>query len=168
VLIGVSDENRTALVNQIQAAFETEPYPGDDRLVNSRGGYHLEANQIAAAFQGKHWRQLDLRFLFPQRQSLYFFTPEAFRFFLPAYLLASLGGKRVATDVRETVLFSLMPPKKGSKEWDWFAARIEPLSSEQKMAITEFLKYLQRHFGHRLRFGEIDALLDCYWSRFVK
>jgi hypothetical protein len=46
----------------------------------------LECVEIQQAFAGKHWSELSQETLIRENYALAFLTPEAFRFYLPAYL----------------------------------------------------------------------------------
>src|SRR5215469_13519814 len=90
-----------AIVDQIAAAFDAVPYPGDDHLRNSNEGD--EPFLLEQDFKGKSdWRALDSKFLDQAPDgfatALSFFTHEAFRFYLPAYLIADLRGQLQRAD----------------------------------------------------------------------
>jgi hypothetical protein len=83
-----------ALKNLIRQAFADVSYPGDGNLV-AHANYGDEYTFTKEAFRGRDdWRTLEWEFLddAPDGYSsaLSFFMPEAFRFYLPAYLLADL------------------------------------------------------------------------------
>lgn len=82
----------TPLLTRLHAAFADVPHPGDDALTSSFGE---EADALREDFRGKNdWRALDAAFLdrAGQGSALAFFTDEALRFYLPAYLAADLEG----------------------------------------------------------------------------
>jgi hypothetical protein len=72
----------------IVQAFAQTPYPGDDALVLGDASYDPEYREVAAAFRRKQWRQLSPAFVHQHRDVLPLLSPAAFRYFLPAYLLA--------------------------------------------------------------------------------
>ena len=81
---------------QIENAFAGGVYPGDWCLTNSREG--TEPGLLEEEFKGKtDWRTLDPSFIDQAPDgfgtALSFFSDEAFRFYLPAYLLADLDEK---------------------------------------------------------------------------
>jgi hypothetical protein len=80
----------------IMKSFAGVEYPGDGYLSGSVEGE--EPVYLAREFKGKRdWRKLDAKFLdlAPRGFStaLSFFSDEAFRFYLPAYLIADLRGE---------------------------------------------------------------------------
>lgn len=88
------------LVAQVRDAFANVAYPGDDRLTDSLDD---EAVALARDFRGRHdWTALDARFLNQAPEgwgsALSFFSGEALRFYLPAYLVADLEGTLLTGD----------------------------------------------------------------------
>ena len=84
----------------VRQAFAETPYPGDDALVRSQGD---EPQEVEALFRGQvDWRRLTSAFVdragAASPSALSFFSPGAFRFYLPAYLLADLNGELQYTD----------------------------------------------------------------------
>lgn len=77
------------LVGQIESAFAATPYPGDDRICDPRPGDE-EVAEYALEFRGARWDRLHPEFLTYHDAAISFFTAEAFRYFLPAYLIAEL------------------------------------------------------------------------------
>ena len=72
------------IVREIEEAFADVPYPEDENI----SPYEPED---AEAFKRRHWRDVSVDFLMPRyKSSLGLFEPEAYRFYLPAYLIASL------------------------------------------------------------------------------
>jgi hypothetical protein len=82
------------LTEQIRSAFADVEYPGDDRLTDSFGE---EAEALENEFRGRtDWTALEPEFLNQAPDgwglALSFFSGEALRFYLPAYLIADIQG----------------------------------------------------------------------------
>ncbi len=82
------------LKDTIRRTFADTPYPGDHALVRSRG---QEPDAVVALFRGKNdWRALTADYVdragAASPSALSFLSPAAFRFYLPAYLLADIDG----------------------------------------------------------------------------
>ena len=82
--------------SQIRAAFADVPHPGDWCLRGSNEGD--EPFLLEREFTGKtDWRVLDSAFIDQAPDgygsALSFFSDEAFRFYLPAYLIADIDSK---------------------------------------------------------------------------
>ena len=76
------------IAREVEVAFRDVPYPGDEDLIGSPN--HWESPEVLDSFQGRHWRGVPLTVLFTHRLSLSLFSPKAFLFYLPAYLIAAL------------------------------------------------------------------------------
>jgi hypothetical protein len=79
-------------------------------LVSGDLDYDPEYRDVAHAFQGKHWRELSPAFIREQRDALPLLSPAAFRFFLPAYMLACLDGAQDLDTAPLSVASCLTPP----------------------------------------------------------
>jgi hypothetical protein len=136
-----------ALAARIEQAFAEVPYPGEDRLVDDPR--HWEGGQSASAFAGKDWRTLPLDFLGENLFSLYYFTPEAFRYHLPAYVLASLRKlsdaeeRTSAGNVSHTVGCCLYP--EAGDALDRLRTRVSGLTPEQKGVLRDYVRWREWH-----------------------
>lgn len=158
----------TVVRDQIRDAFRVAAYPGDSNIV-----YDLrypDCREIAAAFKGKHWGDVPLELLLGSHESLSFFTDEAFRFYLPAYLLAAIERYEDADIIPLYVLFSLRPSRKGEEEAR-FLARMEGFSTVQREAIRSFLRFMAHAHAadfpsNDLTRDEPSLLLEQFWEQF--
>jgi len=152
-------ELETAVKATIRKAFARTPYPGDGKLVVARAGEDPECDQIAESFRGKTWKDLPAGLIRSYADSLPLFTAEAFRYYLPAYMLASLGSDEEPASVREPVagrapdtafdwndvvhfvLFRLTLPE-SPEDCEYFLARARQFSAEERKAIAGYLKLI--------------------------
>jgi catechol 2,3-dioxygenase-like lactoylglutathione lyase family enzyme len=158
ITIGHSSRRRTltraALEEQIKTAFSTVPPPPVWCLSNSQEGD--EPLQVEQAFRDKRdWRALSPEFLDSApdglASALSFFSDEAFRFYLPAYLLADLGGHLHQVDVLFHVTHGLddaskgqpvNPLRYGSRTWfDSASHKFAIFDTAQAAAIAAFIEY---------------------------
>jgi hypothetical protein len=150
------------LQREIEHAFASVKYPGDDQLVYNSSGQHLECKEVAEAFRGKHWKALSLETLSHHSSGLFFLTPEAYRFYLPAYLISGSLHYDEAEGVADSVVFSLIPPS-AAKDIALYGAlsemRIGSLSLTQRNAIRAFLQFLKEHHSEDDPLGNIDKAL---------
>jgi hypothetical protein len=129
--------NRGELEQRIRLAFADVSYPGDDNIGDPDG--RDDAEDVAHALKGKSWRNLarrkDLHHL-----SLYFMTPVACQYYLPAYLLVAM--KSPYGQAMRGVKLRLKPyegPYDPPKEI--FSMFIGLLLPTQKRVIVDFLIY---------------------------
>lgn len=97
------------LLQELEVAFGKLPVPGDEDIVYDNSGSHAECEGIRRLFSGRRWQDLTPLNLYGQAEAL-FFTPRAFRFFLPAFVRASLLDPERADLIPDAILASLVPP----------------------------------------------------------
>ena len=138
----MSEQRRAHLAQQIEAAFALAVYPGDDRLVDlyHSGDYCEDCAAVAVLFRGRDWRALAKDALVQNRDSLLLFRPEAYRFYLPAYLTAALKHWNDFDTFKSSIVVSLTPPNPQDGLDEFFSSRVSEFTPEQKAAILAFLK----------------------------
>ena len=162
----MTTSRRDALKHQIEAAFVNTPRPDDDHI-----GYNpedWESAELTEAFKGKHWKELDPAEL--NYNSSNFLSPEGFRHYLPAYLIAALDDYG---DLLPHTVYNLIPnlnpddlslekpePQDGKHE------RFERLSPTEKQAVRAFLEYVRDEYAYYFFQGEAPRLaLERYWGQ---
>lgn len=160
---------------QIREAFAGVPYPGAEHLINSYEGE--EPFRVENDFKSKRdWRALDPEFIDQSpdglASALNFFSHEAFRFYLPAYLIADLDHrlKRVNPVFHLTHGLDdlssrerINPQRYGDKTWAYYAReRFSAFTREQAAAVVAYLT-LKRDTNDWER-GDIAEALRNYWS----
>lgn len=78
------------VLKQLEDSFADVPMPPEERIVSDASTFDIERSQIRAKFRQRHWRDLSIEDLEGEADALSFFTLEAFRFFLPAFIRVSL------------------------------------------------------------------------------
>lgn len=164
-----------AIVDQIAAAFAAVPYPGDDRLRNSSEGE--EPFLLQQDFKGKSdWRALDPGFLDQALEgfasALSFFTHEAFRFYLPAYMIADLRGQLQRADPlfhlthgldESSRSVQINPRRYGERTWcDYSRERFAAFTRDEAQAVIAYLKW--KRDADSFDRASIDEALAFYWS----
>ena len=133
------------LADRIAAAFRTDSSP-PERIVVHRCD---ECERVSSDFAGRKWIELSQDVLAYHHDSIPLFSPEAFAYYLPAYLLF------VAKDpdrIGEMVLYGLGPTR-GERATERRAAC--NYSAEQLRLIIEVAELIagddSDHFGRFLR-----------------
>lgn len=162
---GVPSERAFETATKIERAYGEVPYPGDDRLVE---GFSLEASEIADFLKGRRWQDLQPEELLRNRQSLFFMTPEAIRFYLPAYLRTSVLHYEKADTIPGSIMFLLRPTAPNDSDAEKrFRARFGSLNKQQCEAIRAFLEYIHdehaEDFPNQSGTDEASVLLK-WWS----
>lgn len=156
-------EDVSGLAKQIREAFADATYPGDDNLIyDSRD---VGARQIADAFRGKHWSEVPFETLLYHNDALHFFSPEAFRFYLPAYLLAVLERYEDADILPEMLVGVLTAPDPQDPVYSSFRRKFDGFSAARKAAITAFLEYLLRTHPDEYPDDALLKALQSYWTQ---
>lgn len=128
------------LVKDIRTAFADSVYPGDENIVPvSSRNIDDESDEIKAAFLGKHWKEADLSLLLSQIFAQAFFTAQAFRFYLPAYMIVVLNEWKPSGIVAEFLLYSLEPTEDEIINRRFFE-RINGFSDAQINVIRRFIE----------------------------
>lgn len=129
----------------ILEAFAHVAYPGDDHLVVNQTGSDPECNEILDAFRGKTWMEVSAQEVRRFAEALPLFTPAAFRYFLPAYMVACLDAPQEADVAKDFLLFNLTPPRDTSGwEFRFFRARADGFGPAERAAIASFLSVMKQ------------------------
>lgn len=165
-----------SLKSKIVQVFSNGLYPGDWCLKGSTEGE--EPYLLEKEFKGKtDWQVLTPEFLDRAPDgygsALSFFSDEAFRFYLPAYLLADIDGKLESCDVADHLTGKLdkgpeesevlNPRRYGDRTWwDYKTYRLSIFSREQCSAISEYLRFkLESPDSNKF---VIEKALKHYWD----
>lgn len=175
-----------AAIERIQSAFAENKYPGDRFLQGSSEG--CEPYEETSAFAGKNWRELESSFLDAHYCALSFFSEAAFRYYLPAYLIADLRGELYTADpvfhlthgfydfsvdypgqdrvVRVSSGRSTFvnPRRYGAATWyDYACYKLSIFTREEAEAIVAYLQYKMGVQDLKESQDRIRAGLDLYW-----
>ena len=152
---GVSDvsDERERLKDQVTRAFATTPPPRPSAIRNSSEGD--EPFLLEAEFrEAPDWRLLEASFLDQAPDgfgtALSFFSHEAFRYYLPGYLLADLDGALRQADPLFHLWHGLDDEKRGEPvnerrygQWTWFEAISERLGAFTRAEVEAIVAYMR-------------------------
>lgn len=118
-------------------AFAEAPALSADRVASHRGC--LECEELRESFGGRHWSDLPADVIRYQREALVLLTTEAFRAYLPAYMLLALRSDDPANaDVQQYTLFSLAPEERERRHE--LIGRIASWSAAEIDAVVAYLR----------------------------
>lgn len=158
----------------IREAFADLEFPGDWYLRGSNEGE--EPFLLEKEFQGKSdWRSLDATFIDRAPDgygtALSFFSDEAFRFYLPAYLIADIDGRLERTDPVFHLTHGLSnqnrtervnPRRYGERTWfDHASHKLAVFDRAQAAAIIAYLRYKIQQGEYNME--TINQALDSFW-----
>ncbi len=168
--------DKTALIEEIISAFADVKYPGDWCLSRSNEGF--EPAETAAAFKGKTDRYAIDGKLLDQvpnglSSAMSFFSDEAFRFYLPAYMIADVRGQLEQVDVPFHLTHGLdnksrkkliNPLRYGQRTWfDAASHKFSVFTSAQASAVVAYLKYRNKKVPD-YESNHIEEALANYWN----
>ena len=182
------NDDRAAVIHSIEVGFARTQHPGDPFLAGSQEG--CEPEEACGPFRGHHdWHGLDASFLDAQYTALSFFSEGAFRFFLPAYLVADVEDRLETADPMQHLIGSfwdgevtvtapgdpghpllrrfggskLLNPRRygAALVRDFGVCRLSVFSREEACAIVEYLRFKQR--GDIMYAAQVQAALDAFW-----
>ena len=107
--------------------------PGPERITRLEPWEDSESGAITAMLQGKHWSELTPELVQGQPDAIAFLSAEAFRYFLPGYLLIALED---ATDL-DVALIGLLNALAGPTNQE---ERFRMLKEDQLLVVMDVLE----------------------------
>jgi hypothetical protein len=104
-----------------------------------------ECRDLEKTFTKLNWRTIDREILEEYFGIIPLFTPESFRYFLPAYLIYSLEHFSPYDTTCEFTIYALTPSNKNMNEKDmrnYWRDRFQNFTPEQMNCIYEFLDFV--------------------------
>ena len=129
----------TSVLAEIESGFAEVPQPDSGHVVAASSAESLEGQGIQRDFGGRDWRSLGVEELRRHSSSLFLLTPEAFRYYLPAFMKVSISDPEKADVIPETLVFALDPGKGSAGK----TKLLEALGPAQKAAVAAFLGWLE-------------------------
>jgi hypothetical protein len=139
--MSVSNQQLEALKQKILAAFADVPYPKG--VITSHEC--PECFDVRETFAGQDWKTIAPEIIEENFGKISLFSPEAFHFFLPAYLIYSLEHFDEQYDtVCEFTIYAVAPSNKDiQSRCDYEQKRFENFTTEQMNCIYEFLDFAE-------------------------
>jgi len=127
---------KAAVIRQIEDAWADAPYPGDENIFTPDS---YDDEDIGNYFHGTTWRGHDPVALRAHGSAFTFFTPAAFHYWLPAFMLAAIENPDAADVILDQIPRSVSN-QYASKRWPLFT---EP----QRNAVAAYLRFQIEAFG---------------------
>lgn len=162
-----TDPEKIRLRADIRETFSSIAYPGNDNIVPYPDGY--EYNDVYKAFKSVNWQEvnwewLKMHYSAPTGDALLFMTPEAYRYYLPAYLLITIDSYEECDVLSDYIIYGLTAQRYEKYTPEDFQERIAPLTDEAKSVIAKFLLYIYETYSNK------DALTayNGYWKAYYR
>jgi hypothetical protein len=140
----------------IEAAFTNVEPPKPDNVIEHDCP---ECRAVRRVFRYEHWRSLKAEKVDWGHDKLSLFTPHAFQYFLPAFMLYSLDEP--SSIVCELLVYSLIAPKENN---DWWQKRLDKFMPNQKAACGHFLRWIQLQPKYGSDSEDIESAVAQWWQ----
>jgi len=148
------------IITDLDRAFGELKRPKDTELL------HVDCfdNSDIKPFYGeKHWREIPDEMIESQNGALCFFSPQAFRFFLPAYMRYCLRNYVDSQSFSvDATIYALNPHGSGQK--DFMESKWGLFSSDQLGVVVSFLKFMSEQEEYVDADAAKSALAN-YWLK---
>ena len=124
------------VIEGIRQAWRDVAYPGDDHI-SRPDSYDDEG--IANYFRGTTWRGHDPMKLRGHSSAFTFFTPEAFHYWLPAFMIAAIQNPEEADVILARIADSICDCN--PQRWRLF-------THAQRLAVAAYLRFQIEKFGN--------------------
>jgi hypothetical protein len=131
------EDQISRLVQEVRAAFSDVPYPGDDRIT---GSCYPWDEGVSDYFRGKGQDGHRVEVLREHVAALSFFLPEAYHYYLPAFVIAELEDPETADIICDSIFYDFSHDKADS-----LIARLTPA---QRQAMFHYFEYYRNTYNH--------------------
>jgi hypothetical protein len=121
-----------------------------------------ECYGIRDDFRGVRWWAADDELIDENFDDLPLFTPEAYHYYLPAFLLRALDTFDPDNLVVQFCVYNLSPTKTPVDD-PWYRARLNQFTSEQISVIAKFLVYIQEDEKFYDYYADVERGLRKFW-----
>ncbi|RGI73718.1 DUF6714 family protein [Bacteroides uniformis] len=136
--------DKKLLIEEIKAAFTKVEYP--KQITYDISGNHLECLEVENMFRNKEWRSLPDNFMFEERSALFFFSPEGFHYYLPAFMIFSLHDFVGADNIPDAIVRMLTLPTE--VDTIILANAIKEYRLDKTISNLDFSEILQNNLNH--------------------
>ncbi len=154
----MTDSTSTDLSVLVRSAFPEVPVPRRKKIVVSDDP---ESKEIVRDFGNRKWSEIPLETLFYHRASLFMMSEAGFRYYLPAYLLATVERYEDADLIPPAVVSSLTPDRPWRERSGEYDRLIRGFTQRQIEAMCEVLQWLHDAHGDYFCDGEAARAIRC-------
>lgn len=135
-MTNISKDRLEALKQRVVRAFADVPYPKGPIAPHECD----ECHGVEKDFMNQDWKTIDPSIVEENFGKLPLFSPEAFHFFLPAYLVYALENPaHERGEVAEFTTYALTPGKEIKESPSWWRERFKHFTREQFELVYEYL-----------------------------
>ena len=158
-------QDKQPIVAKIVNAFQNVTLLGDDEC----SLLHPWCTDVAAvddfidASWNANWQSIPGDVIERNYASLSFFSPMAFRFYLPAFMYHALSCESQGCPVLTSTIHDLTPKKEYPTLRSYFESRVAAFTVPQIEAVLSFLEYARYSVGNNFVHRIAGEALDGYW-----
>ena len=147
------DSEAESIIEKIKLAWDSVPYPGDSNIFTAQS---YDDEEITDYFRGTTWQGHSAASLRGHSSAIStFFTPVAFHYWLPAYLIAAIEDPEELDAGLDSLISSLFPQRGGSSFLTEQQERFSLLTNEQKLAVIATLEFIIQEWS-----SETESMYD--------
>lgn len=136
---------KESVISLIEKAFADLPHPGDTLLHSSC----QDDTDIRPFYGIQDWREASSQMIEREDAALCFFSPAAFRYFLPAYLIWTLNNYDTSeSPTVNSTIYSLDPTSARADLQPFMRSKYSLLSQAQRHAVIAFLEHMSARPDH--------------------
>jgi hypothetical protein len=141
-----SQDDLSRMRAEIVAAFADARRPDEDDIIVHDCD---DCQALRGAFAPLRWDEVPDPVIETHASSLPLFSPTAFAYFLPAYLLYALEHFTPHADASQHTVYALTPNTPDEDMIDWHRDRLKPFTQYQASVAKRFLELVEadEHFG---------------------
>ncbi len=151
---------RKELIDRIHAAFSSVAYPGDTQLLADDCCDIDEIKELFGKPWNSHWSLVPEDVLQRNIASVAFFSPKAWLFYLPAFMVCVL--RHGDFSLLGELVFCLTPLEE-PQLFRRFETRKRQLSREQQQLVLEFLEFIKGDLEDAGWHDETARVID-FWQ----
>lgn len=156
------EERISNLKSEIEKAFADTKYPGDNNLLYQEG--YRDDSDILSFYGHTDWKKVPDKVLEYENAALCFFSPEAYQFYIPRFLIYVLENYDSEEIVVDNTLYSLIPENDDLR--DFVISKFSKLTYQQKFVIVSFLNLLKNDLLDYFREEDVTEAL-AFWNQFI-
>lgn len=146
--------NATELHALIEKVFSKVKMPERGSIVSMNDPESLD---VENSLCGKPWQSISPELIYSNRVGIFFLTPQAYRYYLPAYMLASIRDLTATDNVADSIIYGFTFREKCK---DFTYSRLRAFTSEELDVITEFIKFMKQEYPNEFFDDAIKGVLE--------
>lgn len=156
----MSDTEALKIKAEIEEAFSDVPYPGYENLVHLQRPEDIDVAEHFKDVKWQDWKDDPSQFLTMKLNAdLFLLSKEAYRYYLPLYMIQALIDFKNADLLPGEIISSLASSRNNPAQNIYVSRRIALMTPSQLKAILSYLEYFKREHGDAFSTWPIDEAI---------